>query len=158
MSNQSLAVVPNYRARALLVAGALAAAAAMAGCSLGGTGTTNNPPEPIFAWMYGKVTAPPHTAAITVEFRAYSDSLDALAFGTTTGYIGGNTLLTDTGGNYNTALLAAASGKLYLTVLALGQASTGLVYSIDTARAVPMRFDSLNGGPHDSTAVNLTLP
>ena len=146
------------RARAAVVFGTLAIATLVTGCDLPGS-TTGNGPQPIYAVLYGHVTAPAGRSQVTIEGRAYSDSVDAAGFGTGSGYVGGFSVVADAStNNYSTNLVAASSGTLFLTVLALGQTSSGLVYSTDTARALRVRFDSIGGGPHDSIAVNLTLP
>ncbi len=147
----------NPRVRAAAVFGTLAIASLVAGCNLGNT--TGNGPQPIYAVLYGHVSAPAGRSQVMVEGRAYTDSIDALGFGTGTGYVGGLSVVADAStNNYSTDLVAASSGVLFLTILAEGQTSNGLVFSTDTARAVRFRFDSVGGGPHDSVAVNLTLP
>jgi hypothetical protein len=148
----------SARTRAAVRLGVLAALGLAAGCALP-TGTTgNNLQQPIYAVLYGHVTAPKSRTNVTIEGRAYTDSLDALAFGSTAGYVGGFTFQADTGDNFNQTLLVANSGVYFLTVLAYGQGPNGLEYSSDTAYAVHVRFDSVGGGPHDSVAINLNLP
>lgn len=149
----------SHRARAAAVFGTFVAACLVAGCDLPG-GTTGNGPQPIYAVIYGHVTAPAGRSQVTIEGRAYTDSVDALGYASTgSGFDGGFSIVADAStNNYNSAIVTGSSGPLWLTVSALGQTASGLVYSTDTARAVRFRFDSIGGGPHDSIAVNLNLP
>jgi hypothetical protein len=147
----------NARVRAIRVFGSLTVATLAAGCALP-SNPTGVAPQPIYAVLYGHVTAPTGRTEINLEGRVYNDSLSAVAFAKGTGYVGGFSMETDGSNNYITFLAVSTSGTYYITELALGQGTTGVVYSTDTAYAVRFRFDSLGGGPHDSIAVNLNLP
>jgi hypothetical protein len=147
------------RSRAVVMISGLAAATFLAGCALT-TPPTGPIPAIIYGVLYGQVTAPAGRNHISVEGRVYSDSADALAFGTTTGVLAPfNITDTSSTGNYNAQFQSAVTQVIYLTVFAEGQTSQGLVFSTDTAYAVRMRVDSLGGAlGHDSIAVNLVLP
>lgn len=147
----------NAHVRALVVGGSLTVATLVAGCALP-SGSTGPAPQPIYAVLYGHVAAPTGRSSISIEGRLYNDSLSAVAFAKGTGYVGGFMISADGSNNYIQPLAVASSGVYYMTVYALGQGTTGVVYSTDTAYAVKFRFDSIGGGPHDSIAVNLNLP
>jgi len=145
----------------------LAAALLLAGCSTAlPTGSTQ---AAIYGVLYGHVIGPTGRSGVTIQGRVYSDSADAAAFSSTTGYLGGMPpIVPDSTGNgnnnttifyFNQHLRAANTATVWLSVLAQGQATTSVVYSTDTAFAIRMRVDSIGGVQgHDSVAVYLTLP
>jgi hypothetical protein len=141
-------------------------ASLLAGCSLS---SPAGPTEAaIYAVLYGHVTAPLGRSSITLTGRVYSDSADALAFGSTNGYLGPipaivpdstKNLNNQTIAYFNEYLRGANTAVIYLSVLAQGQGNAGIVYSTDTAFAIRMRVDSVGGTlGHDSAGVYLTLP
>jgi hypothetical protein len=110
-----------------------------------------------YAVIYGHIGAPTLTTNIGVLISAYSDSAQALAEASA-GFDGSFSQPVDTGNDYVAVVPASAPGTYYLDVLATGQGHTGYISSLDTIRALRVRFDSVNGGPHDSIEVNDTLP
>jgi hypothetical protein len=133
------------------------AAAGLAACSSAPIPTMG--PAVIYGVLYGHVTAPAGRTHVSIQGRAYSDSADALAFGTTTGILGAISIpLPADSTNYNSQLLTNITEVVYLSVFAQGQVSTGVVNS-DTLFALRIRLDSLGGAlGHDSVAANFTLP
>lgn len=130
---------------------------AAAGCSLGSAPSGPQAQTP-YAVIYGHVGAPANTINITVMMAAYDDSAHAVAEGST-GYVGSYQVTTDTANDYLAAVPASAPGTFYLDVLATGQGHGGYLSSIDTIRALRVRFDSIGGTtPHDSIEVDDSLP
>jgi len=111
-----------------------------------------------YAVVYGHIGASKLTTNITVDILAYVDSAHALAGGDTGGFAGSFVQPADTGNFYVAFIPATAPATYFLDVLATGQGHTGYVSSLDTIRALRVRFDSINGGPHDSIEVNDSLP
>jgi hypothetical protein len=124
------------------------------------TSTAPGPQAQIpYAVVYGRIGAPIATANIQVIVWAYTDSLHAVEGGDSAGFAGAFDQAVDSTMNYFTAYVeAAAPGTFFLDIFATGQGHTGYVSSVDTIRAIRARFDTLNGGPHDSIAVYDSLP
>ena len=137
----------------------LAVSVASACLAKGPSGPTREIP---YAVIYGRIGAPKLTRSMNVAIAAYADSQSALK-SDTLGLRGGFTQQVDSltvadSANYYAFLGAVAPATYYLNVWAYGIGQTGYVGSVDTIRALKVRFDSLNGGPHDSVAVNDSLP
>jgi hypothetical protein len=152
------------RSRAVVIT-ALAAAVLLAGCSLANL-LAPPPAAPIYGVLYGEVTAPAGRSHVTIQGRVYSDSLDAVAYSSTTGYLGGfPSILPDSSNLSMTNLFyvgevpSPTTQVVWIDVVAEGQANTGVVFSPDTAWAVRMRLDSLGGTlGRDSININFNLP
>jgi hypothetical protein len=124
-----------------------------------GSTTPSGPQAAIpYAVVYGHVGAPLLTTNINVIIWAYTDSAHALAGGDTGTFAGAVSQAVDTANNFVAVIPASAPRVYYLDVLATGQGRGGFVSSVDTIRGLRARFDSLNGGPHDSIDVYDSLP
>lgn len=134
---------------------------AIATACLGNVGApeTQNPPYAVF---WGRIGAPSLTANIAVVITAYQDSAQAVKGGDT-GAVGGVDASTtgiggDTGNTFTAYVYVAKPGTYFVNVFATGQGHGGFVSSLDTIRALPVLFDSIGGGQHDSVPVYDTLP
>ncbi len=128
-----------------------------AACSLGSSAPSGPQRQYAYAVFYGHVAAETGARNITVSATAYLDSVHAVKAGDTA-YFGGFNQVVDSAHNYLTFVQAKHPIVLYFNLIASGQAHTGYIASKDTIHALRVRLDTLNGGPHDSVAVNLSLP
>jgi hypothetical protein len=110
-----------------------------------------------YAVIYGRIGAPSLTLNIMVVIGAYVDSAAALR-DSASGFAGSYQQGVDTDNTYMAVVQAKAPATYYLNVLANGQGRHGYEGSVDTIRALRVRFDSVGGGPHDSIEVDDSLP
>lgn len=142
--------------RLLLVVGAALTAVTTA-CSLGNPSAPTQRNAISYAVIYGRIGAPTPTFNINVDISAYKDSASA-AGGLSSGYAGGFLEPVDSDNTYLAAVPAAAPATYFLNIIATGQGKGGYLSSVDTIRALRVRFDSVGGGPHDSLEVDDSLP
>lgn len=125
-------------------------------CSLGNPSAPSQNAIP-YAVIYGHVGAPATTLNITVNIAAYTDSASAVG-DSSSGYAGAFQQPVDTGNTYLAAVPAAAPATYFLNIFATGQGRRGFEGSIDTIRALRVRFDTVGGTRHDSIEVDDSLP
>jgi hypothetical protein len=147
----------------LIVFGVLLTTIATA-CSLGNVGAPSSS-NPTYAVIYGRIGAPAETANIDIIVTAYKDSAEAVR-DSNAGVTAADQVELETSGvqpsdtsnTFVAFVVAKTPGTYFVNVFATGQGSHGFVSSVDTVRALPVMFDSLGGGPHDSIAVYDSLP
>lgn len=140
--------------RLLLVVGTLVTAATTA-CSLGNPSAPTQNAIP-YAVIYGRIGAPKTTFNITVDISAYKDSASAVHI-LSSGFAGAFQQPVDSS-LYLAAIPSAVPATYFLNIFATGQGKGGFLSSVDTIRALRVRFDSIGGGPHDSIEVDDSLP
>jgi hypothetical protein len=140
--------------RILVVAGALLTAATTA-CSLGNVSAPTQNAIP-YAVIYGRIGAPKSTFNINVDISAYKDSASAVK-ALSSGFAGAYDQPVDSS-LYIAVVPASSPATYFLNIVATGQGKGGFLSSVDTIRALRVRFDSIGGGPHDSLEVDDSLP
>jgi len=113
------------------------------------TATVTNTP---YAVLFGHVTISTNSTDIQIFGEAYLDSANALSRDSIFG--GFNNLAVNDSNNYITVVSSPTPRKVYFNL----QAVSFRPAETDSVSAIPVRLDSLGGGPHDSVEVNFTLP